>query len=71
MDTLQAASLDIDRIRDEMRKRDWNQSDLARATNIARTTISRRLSGKLISITGPTVARFARALDLPPGELLQ
>ena len=64
-------SLNVDRIRQEMAERGWNQTDLCRATGIAATTISRRLNGHVTSITGATLSRFSNALGLHVSELIK
>ena len=47
-----------------------SQEKLARKANLSRTTITNLESGKQTSMQGITVVKLARALDLPPQELL-
>jgi transcriptional regulator with XRE-family HTH domain len=57
------------RLRHLMTQKGWCQSDLARHANIARDSVSTYIRG--ISLPEPrNLDRLAKALDMPPGELL-
>ena len=56
-------------LQEELGRRGWNQSDLARATKLPRYTISRIVRGRVL-MSEDTAHRVALALDLDPGALV-
>lgn len=55
-------------LQEELERRGWNQSDLARATKLPRYTISRLIRGKVLA-SEDVANRIALALDLDPKAL--
>jgi len=56
-------------VRAARRRRDWTQEDLAHATGLAAVQVSRIERGvREIRLT--TLVRLLKALEVPPGELL-
>lgn len=51
---------------DELRKRDWIQADLARASGLTTATISRYATGRIPDESA--LKKIARALKVPPEE---
>jgi transcriptional regulator with XRE-family HTH domain len=57
-------------VSDARRLRMWTQGELARAAGISPTTISGIESGRISNPHFGTIRKLARALDLPPEELM-
>lgn len=54
-----------DFLQDEMNRREWSQSDLARESGLSRQLISYILSGKSKSPDAETINKLALALNIP------
>ncbi len=57
-------------LREELRNRDWSQSDLSRRSGVSTAQITRVLSGER-GIGEATCKSLARALHLPPEEVFR
>jgi transcriptional regulator with XRE-family HTH domain len=53
----------------ELKERDWTQSDLARATGLTRQAISYFIGGKSKTPDDDSLHRIAKALKLPPVQV--
>ena len=54
---------------DELRKREWTQADLARASGLTTAAISKYMSGRIPE--KDALKKIARAFDVPIGNLYQ
>ena len=57
-------------LQDELNKRDWSQSDLARKTGLTRSAISYILGSKSKNPDNKTLALIANVFDVPLEEVI-
>lgn len=62
--------LNRDKIKAIMKAKRITQRELSARTNIAETTLSRRISGDMESCTFKTVERLAKGLEVSPRSLV-
>ena len=65
------ATLNIERLKEEIAKHNYTLAQVSEMTGMAPTTISRRLNGHLRGLSGDTLARFGRAFNIEYGELVK
>jgi transcriptional regulator with XRE-family HTH domain len=60
----------VERLQNELSRKNWTASELADRAKINRSTMSRILAGKVPGVSLDTIEKLAKALRIPPATLI-